>query len=149
MLRAAILGMAAASLSAPLAAQAPTSPSQSEDAQYLPEDDLDCAIFVGALMAEIGEAMTPDNRVGLTSSFTYFVGRFEAERDLPLITAFTRRYPIYAELDPVAIEQTCAIRMRSFGTRLQEVGSALAVLDAGQPADDTSGPPAGQPASSE
>jgi hypothetical protein len=92
------------------------------------DSDLDCAIFIGALMAETEAEMTPDNRLGLTSAFTYFVGRYEAQRGIEITEAFTGRYPIYLELNPVEIQQTCSVRMRAFGARLQEAGSALSRL---------------------
>jgi len=109
---------------APLMAQ---SPEQFEPA-FSADNDLDCAIFVGALMAEMDAEMTPDNRVGLTSAFTYFVGRYEAQRGIKLTEAFTARYPVYLASNPAEIEQTCSIRMRAFGARLQVAGSALSQL---------------------
>ncbi|WP_299192970.1 hypothetical protein [uncultured Erythrobacter sp.] len=118
-----IAGLAAAALAigAPLHAQ----DGEAFEPAFSAEDDLDCAIYVGALMAEMEEAMTPDNRAGLTSAFTYFTGRYEAQRGLDLVTAFTERYPVYAQRNPVEIQQTCAVRMRAFGVRLQEAGQAL------------------------
>ncbi len=98
------------------------------------EEDLDCAIFVGALLAEMEESLTPDNQVGLTSAFTYFTGRYEAQRGLELEEAFTERYPIYLQRNPAEIEQTCSVRMRAFGVRLQEAGRALTQLQPPAPA---------------
>lgn len=89
------------------------------------EDDLDCAIYVGALMAEMGAEMTPENRIGLTSAMTYFAGRYEAQRGLDLADAFVRRYAAFQARDPVEIEQTCSVRMRAFSVRLQQVGGAM------------------------
>ncbi|MFU7528275.1 hypothetical protein [Qipengyuania sp. ASV99] len=110
--------------SAPLLAQSP----ETFEPAFSADDDLDCAIFVGALMAEMDAEMTPDNRVGLTSAFTYFVGRYEAQRGIKLTEAFTARYPVYLASNPAEIEQTCSIRMRAFGARLQAAGSALSQL---------------------
>lgn len=95
---------------------------------FTAEEDLDCAIYVGALLAEMEAQMTPSNEVGLTSAFTYFTGRYEAQRGLDLTEAFTERYPIYLGRNPAEIEQTCSVRMRAFGVRLQEAGSALTRL---------------------
>lgn len=95
---------------------------------FTAEEDLDCAIYVGALLAEMEAQMTPSNEVGLTSAFTYFTGRYEAQRGLNLTEAFTERYPIYLDRNPAEIEQTCSVRMRAFGVRLQEAGSALTRL---------------------
>ena len=92
------------------------------------EDDLDCAIFVGALLAQDEEVLTTENRVGLTSAFTYFTGRYEAQRGIELTEAFTSRYPIYLQRNPAEIQQTCSVRMRAFGARLHEAGSALTRL---------------------
>ena len=131
MMRTAALGLAAV-----LAFAAPLHAQQGED--YTPafsaEDDLDCAIFIGAIMAEMEAEMTPDNQVGLTGAFTYFVGRFEAQRGTDLMEAFTARYPIYLQRNPAEIEQTCSVRMRSFGSRLQVAGSALSRLQPPPPA---------------
>ncbi len=116
--------VAAAVLAAPVHAQ-----SEQSEEQFVPafnsDSDLDCAIFIGALMADTEEEMTPDNRMGLTSAFTYFVGRYEAQRGIRIKEAFAARYPIYLELNPVEIQQTCSVRMRAFGARLQDAGSAL------------------------
>jgi len=131
-----IVGPIAAGLAIALAAQAssdqaavPSGTSGGQISEQQPafsaEEDLDCAIYVGALMAEMGAEMTPDNRVGLTSALTYFVGRYEAQRGLELTQAFTERYPLYQQRDSVEIEQTCSVRMRAFSTRLQQVGGAL------------------------
>lgn len=100
---------------------------------FTAEEDLDCAIFVGALLAEMEAEMTPSNEVGLTSAFTYFTGRYEAQRGLNLTEAFTARYPVYLERNPAEIEQTCSVRMRAFGVRLQEAGSALSRLQPPRP----------------
>ncbi len=98
------------------------------------ESDLDCAIFIGALMAEGEAEMTPDNRVGLTSALTYFVGRYEAQRGIEIAEAFSERYPVYLELNPTEIQQVCSVRMRAFSARLQEVSSAMARVSPARPA---------------
>ena len=93
---------------------------------FTAEEDLDCAIYVASLMAEMGPDMTPDNRIGLTSAITYFVGRYEAQRGTELAEAFVDRYPAFQQRDPREIEQTCSIRMRAFSTRLQQSQNASA-----------------------
>lgn len=93
---------------------------------FTPEDDLDCALYVGALMAEMDATMTPDNRTGLTSAFTYFVGRYEAQRGLDVAEALAERYSAYRTRNSAQIAQDCSIRMRSLGSRLQLAQSALA-----------------------
>ena len=109
-----------------LAAPANAHEEQAFEPAFTAEEDLDCAIFVASLMAELGPDMTPDNRVGLTSAITYFVGRYEAQRGLDLADAFVERYPAFMARDPREIEQTCSVRMRAFSTRLQESQSASA-----------------------
>ena len=111
-----------------LLAATPLSAQESEEFEpaFTAEEDLDCAIFVASLMAELGPEMTPDNRVGLTSAITYFVGRYEAQRGLDLSEAFVDRYPAYQERNPAEIEQTCSVRMRAFSVRLQESQRASA-----------------------
>ncbi len=122
-------------IAAALCVAGPLSAQEGEafEPAFSPEDDLDCAMFVGALMAEIEAEMTPDNRTGLTSAFTYFTGRYEAQRGIDLTEAFAERYPIYQRANPAEIQQTCSVRMRAFGARLQEVNSVLSRL---QPARD-------------
>ena len=120
----------------------PASASMAQDADtsqaFTPEDDLDCAMYVGALMAESEAEMTPESRVALTSAFTYFTGRYEAQRGTGLIEAFRSRYATYAASNPTALAQTCAVRMRSFGARLEQAGRALTDLQPASPAGDTS-----------
>jgi hypothetical protein len=108
-------------------AQAPTS-----EAGFTPEDDLDCALYVGALMAESEVEMTPESRTALTSAFTYFIGRYEAKRGTGLTEAFAARYAKYQSADPVQIAQTCSVRMRSFGGRLERLRQTQAVLPSGE-----------------
>ncbi|MGB3711736.1 MAG: hypothetical protein WA985_08610 [Erythrobacter sp.] len=115
-----------------LAAQAP----EGESPAFSAEDDLDCAIYVGALMAEMSDRMSPENRVGLTSALTYFVGRYEAQRGTDLTEAFRERYAIYRERDPAQIEQVCSVRMRAFSNRLQQSGSALSRMQPSAPEGD-------------
>ena len=126
----------AAALGAALLVALPASAQEGEDFEpaFSAEDDLDCAIFVGAMMAEMEAEMTPDNRTGLTSAFTYFTGRYEAQRGIDLTRAFTDRYPVYQQRNPAEIQQTCAVRMRAFGARLQAAGSALTRLQPAPPA---------------
>ncbi len=109
--------------SAPLAAQDDYEPG------FTPEDDLDCALYIGALMAEMDASMTPDNRTGLTSAFTYFIGRYEAQRGLNVGEALAERYLVYRAGNSAQIAQNCTIRMRSFGSRLQFAQSALVEVE--------------------
>lgn len=118
-----VLAAVVLSLSAPVAAEEAYTPA------FPPEDDLDCALYVAALMAEMDETMTPDNRTGLTSAFTYFIGRYEAQRGLEVAEALAARYTAYQARNPAEVAQTCAIRMRSLGSRLQEAQSALARVE--------------------
>ena len=119
-------------VTAALFAAAPVSAVAQESEPFEPaftaEDDIDCAIFVASIMAELGIEMTPENRVGLTSAFTYFIGRYEAQRGLGLTEAFVERFSIYQQRNPAEIEQTCSVRMRAFSVRLQESQSAAARL---------------------
>ncbi|BDI61343.1 hypothetical protein [Qipengyuania nanhaisediminis] len=117
---------------APLGAQ----DNQGFTPAFSAEDDLDCAIYVGALMAEMDTQMSADDRTGLTSALTYFTGRYEAQRGLDIETAFAEHYPRYQTRDPAAIAQTCSARMRAFGARLESAGRALARIDpTAQPQD--------------
>ena len=130
-------GIAALACTAPLAAQgASAQDGAAFEPAFTSDEDLDCAIYVGALLAELDEAATPDNRVGLTSAFTYFVGRYEARKGTGLIEAFTARYPAYLDRNPAEIEQTCAIRMRAFASRLQQTGQALTRLEPPVPSEN-------------
>lgn len=117
MMRAALILLCVA---APLGAQDDYRPA------FTAEDDLDCALYIGALMAEMDTTMTPDNRIGLTSALTYFIGRYEAQRGLDVADALAERYPLYLNRNSAQIAQDCSIRMRSFGSRLQLAQSALA-----------------------
>lgn len=121
-----VLIAGASALAGPALAQAQD--GKAFEPAFTAEEDLDCAIYVGALLAEMEAQMTPSNEVGLTSAFTYFTGRYEAQRGLNLTQAFAERYPIYLARNPAEIEQTCSVRMRAFGVRLQEAGSALTRL---------------------
>lgn len=111
-------GLVAASLiaTAPVHAQNGHQAAQS----FTPEEDLDCAIYIGAIMAETEVEMTPESRLALTSAFTYFIGRYEAQRGTPLAQALAERYPLYAERNATEIEQTCSLRARGFAARMQD-----------------------------
>ncbi|WP_108787499.1 hypothetical protein [Erythrobacter sp. Alg231-14] len=115
-------------------------PLHAQDEAFEPafnaESDLDCAIFIGALMAESEAAMTPDNRLGLTSALTYFVGRYEAQRGIEIADAFAERYPIYLDLNPAELQQICSVRMRAFSARLQEVTSVMSRVSTAPPVSD-------------
>lgn len=111
-----------AALSAPLAAQE----SDASSPAFSPEEDLDCAIYIGALMAETQVEMTPESRVALSSAFTYFIGRYEAQRGQDLTRALQERYAVYQTRNPQEVEQTCSIRARGFAARMQDAGRVLA-----------------------
>lgn len=100
--------------------------AQQPEAAFTPEEDLDCAIYIGALMAESEAEMTPESRLGLTSALTYFVGRYEAQRGTPLGQAFAERYPLYSERNPQEVEQTCSLRARGFASRMQDAARVMA-----------------------
>ena len=139
--------VAALLLAAPASAQESEPQEGAFEPAFTAEEDLDCAIFVAALMAELGPEMTPDNRIGLTSAITYLVGRFEAQRGTDLSQAFVERYPAFQERDPREIEQTCSIRMRAFSNRLQasQNASARVLAAPAQAADaDAATPEEGQ-----
>lgn len=122
MRRAWIAATAAILSASPLAAQ----DSAGERSQgFAPEEDLDCVIYIAAIMAETAQEMTPESRVALTGAMTYFVGRYEAQRAEPVSRALVDRYAVYAGLDPQAVEQTCSLRARNFSLRLQDAGRAM------------------------
>ncbi|MEE4199118.1 hypothetical protein [Erythrobacter sp.] len=130
MVRGGTIALAAGALLAtPVLAQDGAAPSEGG---FTPEDDLDCALYVGALMAESEAELTPDSRTALTGAFTYFVGRYEAKRGTRLAEAFAARYAEYQNADPTQIAQTCSVRMRSFGGRLERLRQAQAVLPSGE-----------------
>ena len=116
------------------------------DAAFSPEEDLDCAIYIGALMAESEVEMTPESRIALTSTFTYFIGRYEAQRGVPLAQAMGERYAVYTERNPQELEQLCSLRARGFAVRLQDVGRVMAELAPGETPNEpgTAGEPAGE-----
>ena len=122
---------AALAIGAALVASVPLAAQEGEEftPAFTAEDDLDCAIYVGALMAELDTQMSADDRTGLISALTYFTGRYEAQRGLDIETAFAEHYPRYQARDPAAIAQTCSARMRAFGARLESAGRALARID--------------------
>lgn len=92
---------------------------------FSPEDDLDCALFVGGLLGSDDGVMTPDARQALISSMTYFLGRYEAQRGTPINVALAERYPVFLEQDSSQIEQTCGLRARGFGRRMELVGRVM------------------------
>lgn len=134
-----IIAIASFVLAAPLAAQ--------QDERYAPafapEDDLDCAMYVGSLLAEGEGQMTADGQAALTSAFTYFTGRYEARAGIDLVEAFTNRYPEYLKRDARQIEQLCSVRMRAFAVRLQNAGGALGRLQ--RPVEPTEAPESSAP----
>lgn len=120
---------AAALLAAPVAAQ--DTPASGDG--FTPDDDLDCVIYIGSLLADGDEQGDADRRVALSSSITYFAGHFEAQNDEDLGEALARRYSGFLERSPDEVAQVCAVRTRAFGMRLQKASRALSGLDAGEP----------------
>lgn len=100
--------------------------SNSAAQSFTPEEDLDCAIYIGAIMAETELEMTPESRVALTSAYTYFIGRYEAQRGRPLAQALVDRYEVYAGRNATEIEQTCSLRARGFAARMQDAAKEMA-----------------------
>lgn len=92
---------------------------------FSPEDDLDCALYIGGLLGADDGVMTPDARTALVSSMTYFLGRYEAQRGTPINIALAERYPIFRESASTAIEQTCGLRARGFARRMEDVGRVM------------------------
>lgn len=117
------LGLLAAAL---WVAGAPVAAQQEGQAAFTPEEDLDCVIYIGALMAETEVEMTPESRLALSGALTYFVGRYEAQRGTPLAQALAERYPLFAERNVQEVEQTCSLRARGFAMRLQDAGRSMA-----------------------
>ena len=116
-----------ASPTAPSATATQASPSDSAfQPAFSPEEDLDCAIYIGAIMAETAAEMTPESRLALTSAYFYFIGRYEAQRGQDLTRALEQRYAVIGQSDPQAIEQTCSVRARGFAARVEEAGRAIA-----------------------
>ena len=112
---------------APPTAATQASPSDSAfQPAFSPEEDLDCAIYIGAIMAETAAEMTPESRLALTSAYFYFIGRYEAQRGQDLTRALEQRYAAIGQSDPQAIEQTCSVRARGFAARVEEAGRAIA-----------------------
>ena len=99
---------------------------------FSPEDDLDCAIYIGSLLGADQEVATPDVQTALTSALTYFLGRYEAQRGTPINIALLERYSAFDEADAAEIEQTCGLRARGFAQRMQDAGRVM--IQAGQAA---------------
>lgn len=116
-----------------LAAGTPVAAQEAETA-FTPEEDLDCALYIGALMAETEVEMTPDSRAALMSAMTYFFGRYEAQRGVPLAQALAERMPQYEQRNPQEIEQICSLRARGLGMRMQDADRVMAELSPTQSA---------------
>lgn len=116
--------------SLPAAAQQAEAPATA----FTPDEDLDCAIYIGAIMAETAAEMTPESRVALTSAWTYFVGRYEAQSGRPVAQALVERFRTINDRDTAEIEQTCSIRARGFAARMQDAAKLMAEA---QPAESS------------
>ena len=110
-------------------AQGSPQPDPTSSQGFTPEEDLDCAIFVAALMAEDGAQNDGENMAALTSTMTYFLGRYEAQRGKRISIALAERYATYLERETSEIEQTCALRAQAFGLRLQDAGRAMSEVE--------------------
>lgn len=121
---------ALAMLSAATASAQETSETSGQG--FSPEDDLDCAIYIGSLLGADQEVATPDVQTALTSALTYFLGRYEAQRGTPINIALLERYSAFDEANAAEIEQTCGLRARGFAQRMQDAGRVM--IQAGQAA---------------
>jgi len=99
---------------------------------FSPEDDLDCALYIGGLLGSGDGVMTPDAETGLVSTMTYFLGRYEAQRGTPINVALAERFPIFLERDSNDIEQTCGLRAFGFGRRMEDVGRVMVEVQSEQ-----------------
>lgn len=99
---------------------------------FSPEDDLDCALYVGSLMGENEGVLTPDVVAAYLSSMTYFIGRYEAQRGTPINVALAERYPMFIDQDPAQLEQTCGLRTRGFASRMENASRVIAEVQAEQ-----------------
>jgi len=92
---------------------------------FSPENDLDCALYIGGLLGSDDGVMTPDAQMALASAMTYFLGRYEAQRGTPINVALAERYPAFREGESIEIEQTCGLRARGFARRMEDVGRVM------------------------
>ncbi|KEO91660.1 hypothetical protein EH31_03025 [Erythrobacter longus] len=99
---------------------------------FSPEDDLDCALYIGGLLGSDDGVMTSDAQTGLVSAMTYFLGRYEAQRGTPINVALAERYPAYLENDSTQLEQTCGLRARGFARRMEDLGRVMVEVQAEQ-----------------
>ncbi|MEQ8772268.1 MAG: hypothetical protein RIC51_05440 [Erythrobacter sp.] len=113
---------AALALAAPLAAQ--------DNAQYTPEQDLDCAIVISMVLAATRANASTEQEKGLMTGFAYFVGRYEAAAGKPLDLAMSERYKELYGTDISARQKVCGARMQRMGQRMQTAGAALSALEA-------------------
>ena len=93
---------------------------------FSPENDLDCALYVGSLIGEAQGVMTPDVQAAYLGSMTYFIGRYEAQRGTPINQALAERYPEFLKQDAREMEQICGLRTRGFASRMETVSRVLA-----------------------
>jgi hypothetical protein len=102
---------------------------------FTPEDDLDCALYVGSLMGEAEGVMTPDVASAYLASMTYFIGRYEAQRGKPINVALAERYPEFLKQDVREMEQICGLRTRGFASRMETISRVLSDVQREQPDD--------------
>lgn len=103
---------------------------------FSPEDDLDCALYVGSLIGEAEGVMTPDVASAYLASMTYYIGRYEAQRGTPINVALAERYPEFQKRDTRELEQICGLRTRGFASRMESIRRVLAEAQREQPDDE-------------
>lgn len=103
---------------------------------FSPEDDLDCALYVGSLMGEGEGVMTPDVVSAYLASMTYFIGRYEAQRGTPINVALAERYPEFLKKDARQMEQICGLRTRGFASRMETISRVLSDVQREQLKDE-------------
>lgn len=121
--------------SSPLGAQegsaAPSSPvdAGAPQAQYSPEDDLDCALVLSLFLGLREKTMGADERAGIIAGVAYFLGRYEAASGGDFRVAMAERYPQFMKSDIAATGQRCGARLSDFGERTKQAGAAVSALE--------------------
>ncbi|MEM6909709.1 MAG: hypothetical protein AAF494_13625 [Pseudomonadota bacterium] len=98
-------------------------------AEPTPEDDLDCAILVSMLLAAQEDTLSPEQRIGLVSGMTYFVGRYEAQRGADVDTAMVERSNAFPKGDLAALSKNCSARMKAVGDRMIVAGNTVSEIE--------------------
>ncbi|MEP3051542.1 MAG: hypothetical protein ABJP48_01005 [Erythrobacter sp.] len=98
---------------------------------FSPEDDLNCVLFVGEVIANI-EASDPqaqEDIAGIVGGMMYFLGRWERAIGGDLTEALTSQYLQYRSQNPQELGEQCSERMIQVGGELQVAGAALVELE--------------------